>query len=356
MARALKKGNGNATINDVARLAGVSKRTVSRVINQSENVNPSTRKKILEVIEELGFSPSKQARGLASRRSYLLGLVYNEQNPAFIHSIQNGILSVCVKHGYELVVHPFDYQSETLVMDVLKFVGRARLDGIIILPPSSANQQLADALRQSSIHYVRLAAIKVDDMAHMVISADRLAMSQVADLFVDQGHKYIGIVTGPAHRIATTERFEGLRDELARRGISSKSLQVERGDFSYESGRRCATALLKRDPRSTAIFASNDEMAIGVINQAMDLGLNVPSDLVVVGYDDGPLALRLRPSLTTLRRPNETMAHLAAKKLIALIGGDLQGSEQIATTLMPELILRESTALDSQNAKLREAR
>ncbi len=341
---------GTATINDVARISGVSKRTVSRVINNSSLVNPETREKIQKVIAELDYTPSKQARGLASSRSYLLGLIYDDPNAIVIHSVQKGILSACANHGYELVVHPTNYQSATLVQEVLNFVSRSNLDGLIIMPPISANDTLAAALRDAGIHYVRLAAIAVDEPEKAIISDDRNAMKQVADLFMREGRDQIGVVMGPADRLSSAERFEGLSSALAEHGITIKQDQVAEGDFTYESGLRCARQLLDKPSRPNAIFASNDQMAVGVIHTAQELGIDIPRDLVVVGYDDDPMAVLLRPSLTTLQRPNAEMARAAALKLIAAITHDAQITQDLPAVFTPQLVCRQSTGVEVNGA------
>ncbi len=337
------KKSGAETINDVARLAGVSKRTVSRVLNNSSKVNAETRDKIQKIITELGYAPSKQARGLASSRSYLLGLLYDDFNAIVIHSVQKGILSACAAHGYEMVVHPTPYQSKDLIPNVLNFVARSKLDGLVIMPPISANEELIAALKEKSIPYVRLIAKAMDIEANMVISDDRAAMKEVANLFIEEGRKDVAIVLGPPHRIASAERFEGLKIALASHKIKIKAKNIVEGDNTYESGLRCAQKLLAGKDRPNAIFASNDQMAIGVIHVAQDIGLRVPEDLMVVGYDDDPMSSRLRPSLTTLKRPNSDMAQAATLKLIAAIMSDKIIANKVTTVFTPELVRRQST-------------
>ncbi len=334
---------GMATINDVARIAGVSKRTVSRVINNSPKVNPETRENILKIIQELNYSPSKQARGLASSRSYLVGLLYDDPNAVVIHSVQRGVLQACTEFGYELVVHPIEHNSENIGADVLRFVQRSNLDGLIIMAPISSNEQLIDALRKESIEYVRMAPKEIDSTDCMIVSCDRQAMNQVADLFVKRQCRRPAIIRGPANRIVTRERFEGLIDALKKRNLMIDEAHIAEGDFSFESGLVAAKKLLGTVDRPDAIFASNDQMAIATIHVAEDLGIKVPQDLLVVGYDDEPMASRLRPTLTTLQRPNTEMARCAALKLIANINNEPAGNKNIETFFIPQLIERNST-------------
>lgn len=339
----MSRESANPTINDVARIAGVSKRTVSRVLNESPKVNQQTREVIQRVIKQLKYVPSPQARGLASSRSYMLGLLYDDPNALFIHAIQRGILNVCVVEGYELVVHPCDHRSRTLVAGVRKFITRSKLDGVVILPPLSANDKLAAALDAEGFHYVRLAALPVDRPERMVVSDDKSVMADLARHFAALGHRDVAMITGPKYRLASEVRLDGFRDGLVELGLSLPASNIVEGDFSYESGIERGRELLTRKHPPTAIFASNDEMAAGVIHAAWELGVQVPRDVSVAGYDDSPLASKIVPPLTTFHRQNETMAALAVKKLLANIAGRPGDAAEFPSAFSPELIVRQST-------------
>lgn len=339
----MSKAGPSPTINDVARIAGVSKRTVSRVLNESPKVNDETRKEIQRVIKQLKYVPSPQARGLASSRSYLLGLLYDDPNALFIHAIQRGILNVCVDAGYEMVVHPCEHRSRNLVANVKRFITRSKLDGVIILPPLSANDNLAKALDKEGFHYVRLAALPVDRTDRCIVCPDRSVMAHLAQHFVELGHKHIALITGPRYRLASEERLEGFRAGLQELGVTLAEQDVVEGDFTYESGIAGGRELLTRKRPPTAIFATNDEMAAGVIHAAWEMGIRVPQDLSVAGYDDSPLASKIVPPLTTFRRKNEIMAALAVRKLMAAIDGRRNDAAAIQSELAPELVVRQST-------------
>ncbi|WP_116365835.1 LacI family DNA-binding transcriptional regulator [Parahaliea mediterranea] len=339
----MSKESANPTINDVARIAGVSKRTVSRVLNDSPKVNQKTREHIQQVIKQLKYVPSPQARGLASSRSYLLGLLYDDPNALVIHAVQRGILSVCVAAGYELVVHPCDHRARTLVSGVKTFITRSKLDGVVILPPLSANDKLAAALDAEGFHYVRLAAARVDKPERVVVSDDGAVMADLARHFVEHGHRDIAIITGPRQRLATEVRLDGFRAALAALGARLPAANILEGDFTYASGIEQGRRLLLRKRRPTAIFASNDEMAAGVIHAAWTLDIKVPQQLSVAGYDDSPLACKLVPPLTTFHRPNDTMAALAVQKLLCCIGGRAEEAAQLPSALSPTLLLRQSS-------------
>lgn len=330
------------TINDVARLSGVSKRTISRVINNSEKVGKATRVKILKIIEELNYSPNPQARGLASSRSYLLGMIYDNPDALYINDVQRGVLSVCREFGYELVVHPCDMKSDTLINEAVNFASRSKLDGVVILPPISENNDLAGALGKANVNYVRLASIALDSPDHVVISNERYAAAAMAEYLVKLGHTRIGYIAGPKGMKSTRERLEGFCDALEKHGCKPNRHMLARGAYTFESGIECTRKLLANPNPPTAIFASNDEMAVGAINAAQDMGLNVPGDLSVAGFDDSILASRIMPSLTTIRRPVREMARLATTKLIASIDG--RHDDALAgETLVPALVTRNST-------------
>lgn len=331
-----------ATINDVARLSGVSKRTVSRVINKSPKVGKATRLKIQRIIDDLDYSPNTQARGLASSRSYLLGLIYDNPNALYIDDVQRGVLNICRELGYELVVHPCDMHAETLKHEAVNFANRSKLDGVIILPPVSENNDLAAALGKANVNYVRLASIAVDSAEHVVISDERSAAVAMAEYLVELGHRRIGYITGPKGWESTRERLEGFCDGLEKNGCKQSGDMITQGDYTFESGVECTRLLLANPEPPTAIFASNDEMAVGAINAAREMGMKVPDDVSVAGFDDSILASRIHPTLTTIRRPVREMARLAATRLIAVIDGQYDIADE-PITLVPSLVIRNST-------------
>lgn len=334
--------NKKTTIDDVALLAGVSIRTVSRVINNSPRVGKATRAKIKQIIEDLDYHPNTQARGLAARRSYLLGMIYDNPDALYINDVQRGVLSVCREFGYELVVHPCDMHSDTLTEEAVRFASRSKLDGVIILPPVSENNDLAGALANSHVNYVRLASIALDKAEHVVISNERSAAAEMAEHLIGLGHHRIGYIAGPKGMKSTRERLEGFCDALEKHGNKPCEELLARGAYTLESGMECARTLLAHPSPPTAIFASNDAMAVGAIIAARDMGLKVPDDLSVAGFDDSLLASTIIPTLTTIRRPVKEMSRLATSKLIASIDGRDEDAN-IGVMLVPSLIERNST-------------
>jgi LacI family transcriptional regulator len=240
------------------------------------------------------------------------------------------------------VVYPCDRGTHTLIREAVGFASRSKLDGVIILPPISEDNDLAGALAQANLRYVRLAAIALDSAEHVVILNERSGAATMAAYLAGLGHRTIGYITGPEGMKSTRERLEGFCDALERQGCPPRTDLIARGAYSFQSGVDAARLLLDRPSPPTAIFASNDEMAAGVIYTARQLRLDVPGDVSVAGFDDSPLASRIVPSLTTIRRPEREMARLAATKLIAFVEGRDDEARQLAM-LEPSLVIRDST-------------
>ena len=232
----------NITINDVARLAATSKRTVSRVINGSPLVGEKTRKRIEAVIKEHNFQPDKQARGLASKRSYLLGLIYDNPDALYIDQVQRGVLATCTSLGYELVVHPCHWREEDFIKDCLNFITRSKVDGVLILPPVSESKELASVLREKSHPYVRLASADLDDPDNIVISDERGAMAEIVEHLVSLNHKDIAVISGPMDFCSSQERLEGFINAASDVGVTIPESRIIEGKNTYESGIECGTS------------------------------------------------------------------------------------------------------------------
>jgi LacI family transcriptional regulator len=333
---------GRSTINDVARLAGVSKKTVSRVINDSPLVRPDTRAKVLALMQQLGYTPDPQARGLAFRRAFLVGLVYDNPTAQYIVNMQYGVLDGLRGTGFELVVHPCDSKRDDYIEGIRRFVQQQKLWGVIMIPRVSEDQALADALEDIDCRYVRIASIPVDEPARMLQTHDRRAGAEVAEYLESLGHRHLGLITGPRRYRSAIERGGGFTEALERRGIRMPENAVYEGGYTFESGVAGADRLLRLDPRPTAIFACNDEMAAGVYKAALRLGLSIPQDLSVVGYDDSPLASQLWPALSTIHLPIRDLGRQAAQMLLASGPRQRVGSGPSGNVVTPHLIMRDS--------------
>ncbi|HEX8402805.1 MAG TPA: LacI family DNA-binding transcriptional regulator [Allosphingosinicella sp.] len=317
-----ERRGGKPTINDVARLSGVSKKTVSRVINRSPLLNDDTRKRVLEVISEIGYVPNPQARGLAMRTNFLIGLIHDNPNAQMVLNVQQGILEALQGSEYEMIVRPVDRGSAAMLDDVRRFLERQRLYGVIILPPISENDGLARLCDELGCRYVRMGSAELDDPDHMVASNDREAVQAAIAYLIEQGHRQIGLIAGPHGFRSAVERRLGFEDALAAAKIKLPRSLIAEGNYTFESGIAAAEKLLDLSPRPTAIFASNDEMAAGAVHVARQRGIDVPEALSIIGFDDTPIAAHIWPPLTTVRWPIISMARSAALKLLTVASED----------------------------------
>lgn len=310
------KRDGKPTITDVARLSGVSKKTVSRVINRSPLLNEATREKVEAVIADLGYVPNPQARALALRRNFLIGLIHDNPNAQMVLGVQEGILSAIRETEFALVVRPVNRKSPTMREDVRAFLEQQRLYGVLILPPISENDDLAAVCDELGVSWVRMGSAQLDAEEHMVASNDREAVAKAVAYLIGRGHSRIGFVAGPEGFRSAAERALGYGDALDNAAIPADPAIMAEGNYTFESGHAAGERLLATTPRPTAIFASNDEMAAGVLHAARERGLSVPEDLSIVGFDDTAIAAHIWPPLTTVRWPIQAMARAAAIKLI----------------------------------------
>lgn len=336
-------GEKKPTINDVARLAAVSKKTVSRVINQSPFVKEETREKINAIIAEIGFSPDPQARGLAFRRSFLIGLVYDNPNPQYVVNMQLGMLDAMRGSGYELVVHPCNRGNPTFLADFRRFIERQKLSGVVLTPSVSEDDRVKAILDEIGCGYIRIASVPVDEPAHIIVSNDRLGGRAAARHLAELGHTRIGFISGPSTFRSSHERRGGFEEELKDRKLSLPSDCIMQGAYTFDSGISCAAELLKRSPRPTAIFAANDEMAAGVLHAIRRAGLRCPEDVSVVGFDDFQIASSVWPPLTTVRTPTREIGRMAAEKLIGATDDQAEHPREAAPATSPALVVRDST-------------
>lgn len=307
------------TILDVAEAAAVSVRTVSRVLNGSPKVNATTRATVQAVIERLGYSPSLRARAFALGRSYLIGLVHDDPNALVLDATQRGAVECCVERGYELIVHPTGHDRATIASEVASFVRRSRVDGVLVLSPVSEIAEIPTALAAMRIPSVGIASVRIPSYPAMLLSDERAGAHLVGEHLIELGHRRIGFVSGPRDFYSATEREQGFRKALRSGGIELPSAYVREGDYGFDSGVRAAEELLTMADRPSAIFASNDIMAAGVLNAAARLGMSIPRDVSVAGFDGSVLARMLSPTLTTVNRPLRDMARRATALLLDMI-------------------------------------
>lgn len=328
-------------INDIARLSGVSKKTVSRVINGSPQVRPKTRARIQHVITRVSFEPDIQARGLAFRHSFLIGMIYNNPNPQYVVNFQEGVLEGLRGTDFELAVHHCNRDAPDFIKQSMRFVERHRLYGVIMSPSVSEDDRLADWLRETKRPFLRVAGVQLDAQTPMIVSNDKQGGKLAARHLAGLGHKNIAVITGRTGFRSSLERLDGFISGLKESGQSLKANNIIEGEYTLESGFKAAQKILSRPDRPTAIFASNDEMAAGALRAIHIHGLRVPEDISVMGYDDFGICLATSPQLSTIHSPTREIGTLAAKKLLM---SQSSGNYDMVSNVVPTLVVRESTA------------
>jgi LacI family transcriptional regulator len=337
----------NATIKHVAELAGVSLKTVSRVINHEASVHERTREKVQRAIDTLGYRPDPSARSLRSTRAHLLGLVYDNPNAHYIISMQRGVLSVCRESGYGLQIHPCDSSSPKLAEELCALVQHSRLAGLVLAPPMSEQPELIKTLADAGIAFMRIISARSDpqDGYPCVYVDDRDAAYAITEHLIQLGHQRIGFLWGGREHRSSGERYQGYEDALKDYGITLDRKLIVAGDYSFDDGFRGSRKLLALKDRPTAIFGSNDEIAAGVLAAAHSGGISVPWELSITGFEDSPFSKQSWPALTTARQATEEIGRHAARRLIGGIERDAHGkpADPVNQGFSPELVVRGST-------------
>ena len=333
---------GKLTITDIAKMAGVSKKTVSRVINHSGLVKQDTRDRILKIVAEYDFRPDPQARALALRRSHLIAFISNQPTPQYIVSMQSGVLEAVSGTPYEIVIRPCDRSSPTLYDEIEELVTHQKLFGVILTPSISEDDELIGRLRRIKCPYVRIAAVSLDSPENMIETHDYVGAAEAAKHISTLGHTRIAHIRGPETFLSAKERLRGFRVGLAEFALHVEEKYLLTGGYTFESGVECGKQLFEMDEPPTAVFCGNDEMAVGVYKAAREAGVRSPEDISVIGFDDSPIAERIWPTLTSVRLPIEHMGRIAAQLLVS--NHDRMAMEPPrAVSVMPSLVIRDST-------------
>jgi LacI family transcriptional regulator len=326
-----------ATIKDVSVAAGVSMKTVSRVLNKEKYVSEETRARVEAAVERLNFQPNLAARMLAGKRSFQIALIYDNHSPHYIHQIQTGVWARCVEEGVRLLAQPTDVGHAELVREVGGLIDQTQVDGVILSSPVTDAVPVLAELEARGVPYVRISPGTEHERSSSVSMDDVQAADDMTSHLIALGHRRIGFIIGHTNHAASDLRLYGYRRALDRAGIAFEPKYVRPGAFDFASGEAAADVLLDLPQRPTAIFASNDDMAAGVLTVAHRRGLAVPKELSVAGFDDTALASQLWPPLTTVRQPTRELAYAAASLLF-------DAAEEVVHRRLPhELVIRAST-------------
>jgi len=337
------------TIIDVAAQAGVSIKTVSRVLNHEPGVHDDTRQQVLKVVAELKYRPKQSARSLAGARSFLIALLYYDPSAAFVGGVQQGATRRCREAGYHLVVESLHNDAPDIDQQVERVVSALRPDGMILTPPLCDNPKVLKVLNDSGTPCVLMSPGRVSKGQPSVRMDDVHAAEEVTNLLISLGHERIAFIKGASDQAASALRLQGFTRAMKAHGLHVDPELVRQGHFTYVSGVEAAHQLLSLRVRPTAVFASNDDMALGVLAAAQRLGLQVPADLSIAGFDDSPAASLVWPPLTTVRQPVDQMARAAVDMLIAPQHQETPaGTEVLQQRVLPhELMVRDSTSARS---------
>jgi len=344
-----RKSGSVVTIHDVARHAGVSPMTVSRVINSEANVREETRARVTASVRALRYSPNLAARSLASADAMHLGVLYSNPSSAYLSEFLLGSLEQSSLSGSQLVIEQCD-KVESEREAVLRLV-KGGIDGVILPAPLCDSEESLKAVEETGIPAVLVASGRPAPVFSAVSINDFEAARAMTRHLLALGHKRIGFINGHPNQTASGQRFRGYIEGMTEAGLPVGADQVAQGYFTYRSGLDAAERLLE-SWKPTAIFASNDDMAAATMAVAHRRGLDVPGDLSIAGFDDTPLATTVWPALTTIRQPIADMAREAVRLLIEQIRGRRGGAappvahKSLRFTLVP----RESTGPAPQKA------
>ena len=323
-------------IRDVARVAGVSYQTVSRVLNQSESIRPGTRERVLEAIDELGYRPNPAARALVPSRSRTIGVLSSQSAHYGPATSIAAIESAARAAGYRLSITSTASNAYASIKAGIDYLMSQAVEALVVVAPQA---HVFEAIQDLSVSVPIVTLESTGRDVRGSLSVDQVAGARLATQhLVELGHREIVHITGPQDWIEALARTRGYREALSAAGLQVRAPVV--GDWSAESGYRAGLELLgARDV--TAVFAGNDQMALGLLHAARELGVDVPNELSVIGFDDIPEAAHFAPPLTTIRQNFVEIGRRAVAIILAELRGDMEVDHQMVP---PELILRESTS------------
>ncbi|MEK5270938.1 catabolite control protein A [Aeribacillus sp. FSL K6-8394] len=330
----------NVTIYDVAREANVSMATVSRVVNGNPNVKPTTRKKVLEAIERLGYRPNAVARGLASKKTTTVGVVIPDVSSTFYSELARGIEDIATMYKYNIILSNSDQNKEKELHLLNTLLGK-QVDGIVFMS-GNITEEHVEEFKRSPVPIVLASTFdENNELPSVNINYEQAAYDAVKFL-IDKGHKHIAYVSGPMEEpVNKVKKLKGYIRALEEAGLQYDEQFVVEGDYSYESGIEAFDKVLELSPKPTAIFVGTDEMALGVIHAAQDKGYEIPKDFDVIGFDNTRLATMVRPRLTTVVQPSYDIGAVAMRLLTKLM--NKEGVDNHIVELPHRIEIRQST-------------
>jgi LacI family transcriptional regulator len=335
-----KKKRG-VTASDVARAAGVSSATVSRVLSGYEFVQEATRTRVLEAVERLGYVANLQARSLAGGRSQIVGLLVPNLDIGYVGTITQRIDQELERANYDLILYT-SHRHPSKESFYVSAIASGFTDGMLLVAPQVPATYL-DALREQNFPYVLIDQADATENSNVVEATNWQGAYEATHYLIQLGHTRIAFITGALNVRSAVDRLQGYQAALADCGLPFRKELVTEGDYQQRGGYEAAKSLLESiNPPPTAIFASNDLSAFGVMDAARECGFRIPDDISIIGFDDVPQAGHVYPKLTTVRQPLEQMGQVAVKMLLELIKDRSRPPQRV--TLPTQLVIRDSCA------------
>lgn len=328
----------NVTIYDVAREANVSMATVSRVVNGNPNVKPTTRKKVLDAIERLGYRPNAVARGLASKKTTTVGVIIPDISSIFFAELARGIEDIATMYKYNIILSNSDQNKEKEIHLINTMLGK-QVDGIVFMGGTITEEHINE-FKSSPVPVVLAATVDETETIPSVNINYEEASYEAVKLLLDHHNKQVGFVSGPLDTYINIQKLNGYKRALAEAKVEVNEDWICKGDYSYDSGHEAVEHFLSLSNKPTGIFVASDEMALGVIHGFHDRGLSVPDDIEVMGFDNTRLATMVRPTLSTVVQPMYDIGAVAMRLLTKYMNKE-EVSEQ--NVILPHRIIERNS-------------
>ena len=337
----LRHKKKRVTVTDIAKEAGVSLKTASRALNNSPHVRKEKREAVLRAAKKFNFRPNISARQLASNRSYVITHFYDNLNTDYLSKIYTGMQQACHKHGYYAVAEATDYSRKNFIAQTLDYASSFNIDGLILSPPLCDDAKLIEALKKQDIKLVLISPQEASNDDYYVFVDEERSAFEITEHLITLGHENIAFLGGLKSHKAASDRQKGFISAMKHHGLNASNKNIKSGDFTMQSGHDAYVDIMKKLPEATAIFAANDEMAMGVIMAALNDGKKIPDEIAIAGYDNIRFSGLFWPSLTTVSPPVIEMANYATNLLIRLISGETIKNKR--HEFVSEIIIRKST-------------
>lgn len=312
----MDRKKGAITIYDVAREAGVSMATVSRVVNGNPNVKPTTRKKVLETIRHLGYRPNAVARGLASKKTTTVGVVIPDISNAFYAELTRGIEDIATMYHYNIILSNSDLQ-QTRELNLIETLLEKQVDGLLFLG-GEITEEHRQIFSATSVPIVLAYTKDEQEKFPFVTIRQEEAAAKATQILIDEGNTMVAMISGPLDdQVNGAPRYQGYRKTLEQQ-LDFTDSWVQIGDYRYQSGYDAMKRIITDFPSCQAVFAASDEMGVGAIHAAIDSGLKVPEDISIIGFDNIPLSSQVRPLMSTIQVPMYDMGAVAMRLLTNL--------------------------------------